>query len=159
MGSKDTSPKTVFRAFVITDIVGSTDLKQRMGDAAYAEAIARHDELFQSCLAEVGGSEPKDIGDGFLASFEVPSNAVGCALRFQKGLADLRAPEPLKVRIGVHVGEIVLLDASDSTTKEPKQVGLAIDSYSRTPLIDRFRFCCDDSRRQRDDRNQCDQGE
>ncbi|MCH8809049.1 MAG: adenylate/guanylate cyclase domain-containing protein [Proteobacteria bacterium] len=109
MGSEDMSSKTVFRAFVITDIVGSTDLKQRMGDAAYAEALARHDELFQSCLAEFGGTEPKDIGDGFLASFDVPSNAVRCSLRFQKGLVGLRTVEPLKVRIGVHVGEIVLL--------------------------------------------------
>ena len=65
MDAQSASASTVLRAFLFTDLVGSTDLKQRLGDAAYADAIARHDELFQSCLTEFEGTEHKDIGDGF----------------------------------------------------------------------------------------------
>ena len=96
---------TIFKAFLFTDLVGSTDLKRRLGDAAVAGAIARHDALFRECLAEFHGNQDKDIGDGFLAVFDAPSHAVRCALAFQRRLAEVDAPEPLHVRIGIHSGE------------------------------------------------------
>ena len=106
--SSQASPRTtVVKAFLFTDLVGSTDMKRRLGDAAYADAIARHDELFHRCLTEYAASQEKDIGDGFLAAFDVPSDAIRCALSFQRGIAELDTPEPLKVRVGVNMGEIV----------------------------------------------------
>jgi class 3 adenylate cyclase/formylglycine-generating enzyme required for sulfatase activity/predicted esterase len=131
-----THPTTsILKAFLFTDLVGSTDLKRRLGDAACAEVISRHDGLFHRTLSQFGGGGDKDMGDGFLAVFDVPSDAVRCALAFQRGLAELEAPEPLKVRIGIHTGETVLVAAEetpgDSGGAEGKLIGLAVDTAAR----------------------------
>lgn len=122
---------SILKAFLFTDLVGSTDLKRRLGDAAYAQVISRHDRLFHRCRSEFGGGDDKDTGDGFLAVFDVPSNAVRCALAFQRAIAELDTPEPLKIRIGIHTGEIVLLGDAKPAGGEDKLTGLAIDTASR----------------------------
>ena len=91
---------TVLKVFLFTDLVGSTELKGRIGDAAYATAIAQHDRLFRSCLQQFGGTEHDNAGDGFLAIFDVPSQALRCALAFQQALTEIDAEEPLRVRMG-----------------------------------------------------------
>ena len=82
MSSQPDSRSTVLKVFLFTDLVGSTDMKRRLGDAGGAEAIVQHDTLFRGCLARFAGVEQDNAGDGFLAIFDVPSNAVRCALAF-----------------------------------------------------------------------------
>ncbi|MHC4949215.1 MAG: protein kinase domain-containing protein, partial [Planctomycetota bacterium] len=116
---------------MFTDIVGSVDLKTRFGDSEAAKLIGRHDELFKR---EVGASPNaeilKDTGDGFLAQFATTSDAVVAALRFQYALhVEPWDGEPVRVRIGLHLGEVSELD--EETPGRPKLSGLAVDLAAR----------------------------
>lgn len=93
-------------AFVFTDIVGSTRLWERDDDAMNV-ALASHDEILRSCVGAEGGYVFSTAGDAFAAAFESPAGACRSALAVQARLAahDWPTPEPLSVRVGVHVGE------------------------------------------------------
>src|SRR5688572_18198453 len=133
---------------LVTDIVGSTELKSRIGLAAYARLLARHDELFKQLIAAHPESEIlKDTGDGYFAGFATTSDAVRFALRLQSALrAGEWDPEPLRVRVGIHVGEVAQMD--EEQTGKPKIVGLAADVATRVAklaeggqiLLTRFAF-------------------
>ncbi|GEM_PF-3352341 len=123
---------SVFKVFLFTDIEGSTDLKRRLGDVASAQLIARHDKAFRELLVRYEGHEEKESGDSFLATFDLPSNAVRCALAFQKALAGITDPEPLKVRIGIHMGEFVRVAEGGTGMAQDKLIGLAVDTAART---------------------------
>jgi len=64
---------------VFTDVVGSSELKNRLGVLTYAKLLARHDAIFRELLAEFPSAEVlQDTGDGFFAAFQT----VGDAVRF-----------------------------------------------------------------------------
>ena len=71
--------QTSLQAFLFTDIVGSTDLKRRLGDVEGAQVIAAHDASFRECAARFDGVEQNNPGDSFFATFSVPSAALNCA--------------------------------------------------------------------------------
>ncbi len=123
--------ESVLKAFLFTDIVGATDLKRRIGDVAGADAIARHDEIFRNCMTQFGGEEHENPGDSFFASFDVPSNALRCAMEFVNGLQQLDLPDAISARIGIHMGESVRVIESSGMRKYRKLLGLAIDTTAR----------------------------
>lgn len=92
---------------MFTDIVGSTALAGRLGDAAYAEVLATHRRTVRDVLAAHGGTEVGTQGDGFLVTFASPAAAVSCAVALQQRLAAERddADRTPHVRIGLHAGE------------------------------------------------------
>ncbi len=98
------------RAFMFTDVVGSTPLQLALGDATYARLLQLHDRSTRMCIRDAGGKEVKRTGDGFFASFRDGTSAVRCARDIQT-LMPLALPDHpdqrLMVRIGVHVGEAV----------------------------------------------------
>ncbi|MHC4847994.1 MAG: protein kinase domain-containing protein [Planctomycetota bacterium] len=120
---------TTLQTFLFTDLVGSTELKRALGDAAGSAAIAQHDALFRQCLAEFGGVEQNNPGDGFFATFGVPSAAVRCALQFQDRLRGLDLPRKLEARVGIHIGESSLVPGA--TGQPEKLLGLAVDIAGR----------------------------
>lgn len=97
-------------AFLFTDLVGSTELLDRLGDDA-AEAVRRtHFSLLRQALASTGGREVKTMGDGLMAAFQSPAEAVACAVAMQQAVEDDNRDRPeaaLGLRIGLHVGEPV----------------------------------------------------
>lgn len=92
--------------FLFTDLEASTRLweqhPQEMGPA-----LARHDEILRQAVIDHGGELVKTTGDGLMASFGSPSECVDACLQAQRALigTDWGIPEPLRVRMGVHVGE------------------------------------------------------
>jgi class 3 adenylate cyclase len=98
-----------FRAILFTDIVGSTDLTQRLGDAKAMELVRTHDLIVRSQLAAVGGNEVKHTGDGIMASFASVARAVECSIGIQRALDahSSDAEHPIMVRIGMSAGEPV----------------------------------------------------
>ena len=71
-------------AIVFTDVVGSTALKQKLGDKAGIRLIQRHHELLRQTLQQFAGArEIKTAGDSFFLSFPTPSAAVSFALLLQ----------------------------------------------------------------------------
>ncbi|MEP6845183.1 MAG: adenylate/guanylate cyclase domain-containing protein [Panacibacter sp.] len=93
-------------AIMFTDIVGYTAL---MGeDEQKAFEILRKNRLLQKPLIEKhNGKWVKEIGDGVLASFYTVTDAVACAQEIQKACNNANN---FKLRIGIHLGEIVFED-------------------------------------------------
>ncbi len=98
------------RTFLFTDIVGSTDLTQIVGDAKAIALIRKHNEIVRSSIISNNGKEVKHTGDGIMACFASAFKAVNCAREIQKSLKNFRDNNPgypLHVRIGLNTGEPV----------------------------------------------------
>jgi serine/threonine-protein kinase len=115
LGQQSSSPgATVTRLAVLlfTDIVGSTQLKEKLGGAAYTKLLTRHNELFEAGLKECRGALTiKHTGDGYFASFPTASDAVRFALMFQARMTlEPWGPRPITTRVGIHIGEVAIVD-------------------------------------------------
>jgi class 3 adenylate cyclase len=94
----------VLATVVFTDLVGSTEHAEQLGDRRWRELLANHDTLVRRELLRFRGREVKSMGDGFLATFDGPGRAVHCACAIRDAVGGLG----VEVRIGVHTGEIEL---------------------------------------------------
>ncbi|MGD2060355.1 MAG: adenylate/guanylate cyclase domain-containing protein, partial [Acidimicrobiia bacterium] len=92
--------------FLFTDIEASTRLWEEHPDAM-SGALERHDSILSSAIAEAGGRVLKTTGDGMIAVFDAPIDALCSALEIERTLtsSDWDETGPLRVRIGLHVGE------------------------------------------------------
>jgi class 3 adenylate cyclase len=101
--------ETAFRTILFTDLVGSTMLTQRLGDAKHMEVLRAHDLAVRDALAQLGGTEVKHTGDGIMASFTSVVRALECAIAIQHRLEEhnVGADHPIDLRIGVSAGEPV----------------------------------------------------
>ena len=72
------------RTIIYTDIVGNTDMLQRLGDDAWRAVLRDHERITRELLQAHGGTEVKTFGDGFMASFDSSTNAVECAIDLQR---------------------------------------------------------------------------
>ena len=97
------------RAVMFTDIVGSTEMTARLGDAKALELVRVHDALVRRALEAHGGHEIKHTGDGIMAAFDKVPDGVRAAADIQRHLVAFNtlAPETVRVRIGLHAGEPV----------------------------------------------------
>ena len=95
------------RAIMFTDICGSTELTQRLGDQASLGLVRDHDALVRGVLAQTGGSEVKHTGDGIMASFAPVEASVEAAVAIQTRLKERNAvaEEPIMLRVGIAAGE------------------------------------------------------
>jgi class 3 adenylate cyclase len=94
-------PDRVLATVMFTDIVASTETAARLGDRAWRELLARHDELSRAQLARFRGRAVKSLGDGFLATFDGPARAIRCALELREAVRELG----VELRAGLHTGE------------------------------------------------------
>lgn len=92
----------VLATVLFTDIVGSTEHAERLGDEAWNRLLRRHDAMAEAVLARFRGGTVKSLGDGHLATFDGPARAVYAALALSEGAHALG----LELRAGVHIGEI-----------------------------------------------------
>ena len=99
-------PDRVLSTVLFTDLVSSTEHADAVGDARWREVLETHDRLTREELAHFRGDLIESTGDGVLATFDGPARAVRCAARLCAGMD--RAG--LKLRAGVHTGEIELRD-------------------------------------------------
>jgi class 3 adenylate cyclase len=90
--------------FMFTDIVGSTNLIEAVGDEAWTTLLRWHDEALRAAFTEHGGREVKHTGDGFHVVFDSAKSAVACAVAIQRRLDEHRRAQGFapQVRIGVH---------------------------------------------------------
>ncbi len=98
------------RTILTTDIVASTSVNVRLGDALYFEQLRTHDRIVRARLAEFGGVEIKHTGDGINAFFERSPSAIRCALAIQDDLAGWARDEPelaLEIRCGLARGRVI----------------------------------------------------
>ncbi|HLW16378.1 MAG TPA: AAA family ATPase, partial [Actinomycetota bacterium] len=94
---------------LFTDLVGSTELFQRLGDEGAGELFRTYFRVLREAVAENHGQEVKTLGDGMMVAFETTEAAFNCAASIQRGL-ELRnrtGSAPLGVRIGINTGEVI----------------------------------------------------
>jgi class 3 adenylate cyclase len=80
---------TAFRAVLFTDIVGSTELTQRLGDLGAMHVIRAHDAIVAEVIRNRNARRIKHLGDGAMASFSSVSSAVSAAIEIQAAVAEL----------------------------------------------------------------------
>jgi len=100
----EAEPDRVLATVMFTDIVDSTTRAAELGDRQWRALLDRHDEAVRQQLARFRGQEVKNLGDGFMATFDGPARAVRCATAIAQSLR----PLGLAVRSGLHTGEIEL---------------------------------------------------
>ena len=126
------------RALLLTDVVDSTKLSEKIGDAAMAAVWLAHDRVARDLLPPWRGREI-DKTDGMLFLFEAASDAVGYALAYHRALATL--PVSLKARAGLHVGPVILREntaADIALGAKPLEVeGLAKPTAARVMSLAR----------------------
>jgi class 3 adenylate cyclase len=98
-------PERTLATVVFTDIVDSTSTAAEFGDRRWREVLERHQRTVRAALGRFGGREIKSIGDGFLATFDGPARAIRCA----REILDSSEELGIRVRAGVHTGEIEVM--------------------------------------------------
>ncbi|CAN5280283.1 adenylate/guanylate cyclase domain-containing protein [soil metagenome] len=93
-------------AIMFTDIVGYTALMGEDEQKAF-EILRSNRQLQKPLIEKFNGVWIKELGDGVLASFSTATDAVLCASEIQKACCDIN---DLKLRIGIHLGEVVFED-------------------------------------------------
>ncbi len=114
--------------FLFTDIEGSTRLLKELRDD-YATALADHQRIIRTALAEHDGAEIDTQGDSFFAAFRGAKDAVGAAVDAQRALAAHEWPGGvrLRVRMGIHTGE--------PTVGGERYVGLGVHRAARIAAV------------------------
>jgi adenylate cyclase len=93
---------------VFSDIEGSTERNERLGDHGWVKVLERHNEVIERRVAEHGGYVVKNQGDGFMIAFSEPHAAVRCCLAVPRSLQEAEdQPDAVRVRMGAHVGTSV----------------------------------------------------
>jgi class 3 adenylate cyclase len=106
---------STMRTVLFTDLVGHTEMMQRLGDAKGRDVLREHERITRETLRAHGGAEVKTMGDGFMASFGSVTSAVECAVALQRAFQDFHSPTstfqppgdppPLAIRVGLNAGE------------------------------------------------------
>jgi adenylate cyclase len=97
---------------VVADVVGYSRLMQADEDATYAKLIALRRDLIEPSIAMYGGEYLKNTGDGFIATFSNPQDAVLCSLAVQQASCQEAgggsAADRIQLRIGVNVADVIV---------------------------------------------------
>jgi class 3 adenylate cyclase len=105
--------------FLFTDLKGSTELYERVGDLVAFDLVKAHFRVLNEIVASEAGAIVKTIGDAVMATFPTPDRAVSAALRMREAMRDLNdghSREDLLLKIGIHEGPclaVVLNDRQD----------------------------------------------
>jgi class 3 adenylate cyclase/predicted ATPase len=104
---------------IFVDLVGSSELGERLEPEDFMEVIRRYRELCGESIRRFGGSVARQVGDGILAYFSYPvatendpERAVRASLDIVSTISQLASPEqtPLRVRIGIATGRVIISD-------------------------------------------------
>lgn len=106
------------RTLLLTDLVDSTGLVERLGDIPASQLFREHDQLVLKLQQQWRG-RLIDRSDGLLLLFERPVDGLGFALDYTRGLRDLGKTRNVELvaRAGLHVGEVLTWKNSDAAVQ------------------------------------------
>ena len=99
--------KILSLTFLFSDLRGSTELYERVGDLTAFDLVNEHFRLLQEIIASERGAVVKTIGDAVMATFETPDRAIAAAIRMREAMSDLgaeRQHQSLRLKMGIHEG-------------------------------------------------------
>ncbi|MGO4123681.1 adenylate/guanylate cyclase domain-containing protein [Inquilinus sp. YAF38] len=108
--------KIMSLTFLFTDLKGSTDLYERVGDLVAYDLVRSHFQILNEIVASEAGAVVKTIGDAVMATFPAPHRAVSAALRMRDSMRQLNArqgAEELILKIGIHEGPCLAVNLND----------------------------------------------
>ena len=88
--------------FLFTDLKGSTELYDRVGDLVAFDLVDQHFRVLNEIVGAESGAVVKTIGDALMATFPTPDHALAAALKMRQAIHDL--DQDLMVKIGIHEG-------------------------------------------------------
>ena len=95
---------------LFSDIEGSTEMVERLGDEAWFELLREHNRIVRELVKAHDGTEVKAQGDGFMLAFMSSRAALACAIEMQHALDGYALENPderLRVRVGLHSGFMI----------------------------------------------------
>jgi class 3 adenylate cyclase len=98
----DQGLKLTSLTFLFTDLKGSTELYDRVGDIAAYELVSAHFRALNEIVAAEAGAVVKTIGDAVMATFPTPDRALAAALRMRESVRAIK--DDLVIKIGIHEG-------------------------------------------------------
>jgi class 3 adenylate cyclase len=134
--------------FLFTDLKGSTELYERVGDLVAFDLVQSHFRALNEIVAAEAGAVVKTIGDAVMATFPTPDRAVAAALRMREAMRSLngqRGNEDLILKIGIHEGPCLAVTLNErqdyfgQTVNIASRVqGLAMSRaiFTTTPVIE-----------------------
>ena len=102
--------------FLFTDLKGSTELYERVGDLVAFDLVREHFRTLNEIVAAEGGAVVKTIGDAVMATFLTPDHALAAALRMREAmrkLNDTHGREDLLLKIGIHEGPCLAVNLNE----------------------------------------------
>jgi len=102
--------------FLFTDLKGSTELYERVGDLVAYDLVRQHFRVLHEIVASEAGAVVKTIGDAVMATFPTPDRAVAAALRMREAMQTInsqRGSEDLLLKIGIHEGPCLAVTFND----------------------------------------------
>ena len=93
--------------FLFTDLRGSTELYERVGDLVAFDLVRAHFQALNDIVAAEAGAIVKTSGDAVMATFPTPDRALAAALRMREAMRefrDARSGDGLLLKIGIHEG-------------------------------------------------------
>jgi class 3 adenylate cyclase len=106
--------RRVMKTFMFTDVVGSTNLVEVLGDEAWDTLLRWHDTTLREVFTAHQGKEISTTGDGFFVGFDSPEQAVAAAIAIQRRLQEHRQQNGFapQVRIGLHAADANVVGAN-----------------------------------------------
>jgi class 3 adenylate cyclase len=98
--------RRALRSVLFTDMVASTKHAAAAGDQRWRAVLQRFGEITADLTKRFGGTVVKSTGDGHLATFDGPTQAIRCAEALRADTETLG----IQIRAGIHTGECELLD-------------------------------------------------
>jgi len=113
-------------SMVVTDIVGSTAMSERLGPDKTDEARRAHFETLRGAVAQTGGTEVKNLGDGLMVAYGSARDALEGAIAMQRAAdAAARRGSEVAIRVGVATGDAFVEDGD----------------YFGIPVVEAARLC------------------
>jgi class 3 adenylate cyclase len=109
--------------FLFTDLKGSTELYERVGDLVAFDLVRAHFRILNEIVAEERGAVVKTIGDAVMATFPTPDRAMAAALKMREALKDLKGD--LLLKIGIHEGPCLAVSLNDRQDYFGRTVNIA----------------------------------
>jgi class 3 adenylate cyclase len=108
--------KIISLTFLFTDLKGSTELYERVGDLVAFDLVREHFRVLEQIIASEAGAVVKTIGDAVMATFATPDRAVAAALRMREAISGLgkeKRHDDLLLKMGIHEGPCLAVSLND----------------------------------------------
>lgn len=107
--AKEAWSSSGMRTIMVSDIVSSTEMVERLGDHRAVELLRANEDLVRSCVSNNAGRVVKLLGDGALASFDSVVRGLEAAMEIQAQVEawEKGQQEGIRVRVGLSAGEPV----------------------------------------------------